>query len=108
MSESNCPPLPKGLTQEWKVELTDKQLAPALASIRDASGKTPETVEQINVLLRKLSLSAGASLAKLDRAMGDLRQVTSNLRELTDRASRYPAHTLFGEPPPRALKTKGK
>jgi hypothetical protein len=23
MSESNCPPLPKGLTQEWKVELND-------------------------------------------------------------------------------------
>ncbi len=51
-----------------------------------------------------------ASLGRLDRILGggeadltvtieNLRQITDNLRDLTEDAKRYPANVIFGEPP---------
>jgi ABC-type transporter Mla subunit MlaD len=50
------------------------------------------------------------TLARLERILGggevdlaltveNLRQITDNLRDLTEDTKRYPAHVLFGEPP---------
>jgi len=83
--------------------ITGKEIQPILANLNDASGKTPEVVAQVNVLLRRLNLSMSATLAQLEQLMANLRQISDNARELSDRTSRYPAHTLFGEPPPHPL-----
>ncbi len=86
--------------------ITGEEIRPMLASLKDASGKTPEAVAQINGLLRRLNLSLSATLAQIDQFAANLRQVSDNARELSDRARRYPAHTFFGEPPPRPLEGK--
>ena len=89
-------------------KLTERDIDPTLANIHKVSDQAPATVEQVNALLRKVRLGSSASLAKLDKAAEDLQAVAANLRQLTERASRYPAQMLFGEPPPPALQKKGK
>ena len=88
-------------------KLTERDLDPTLANIHKASDQAPATIEQAHDLLRNLRLGSSATLAKLDKAVGDLQAAAANLRHLTDRASRYPAQVLFGEPPPPALQRKG-
>ena len=89
-------------------KLTERDIDPTLANIHKVSDQAPATVEQVNALLRKVRLGSSASLAKLDKAAADLQAVAANLRQLTERASRYPAQMLFGEPPPPALQRKRK
>ena len=60
---------------------------------------------------RAASQNLSRTLARLDRILGggeadlsttleNLRQITDNLRDLTEDAKRYPANVLLGGPPP--------
>ena len=37
----------------------------------------------------------------MEQTVENLRQISDNLRMLTDSAKRYPSQVVFGEPPPR-------
>lgn len=79
--------------------------------LKDASGaaaglrRTAESpalsnsVAQLQKTLRRLDQLAAGKDNDLEIALGNLRVLTENLKELSENAKRYPAQLLFGEPP---------
>jgi len=49
--------------------------------------------------LGRLDRILGGGEADLVTTIQNLRQITDNLRDLTEEAKRYPAGVLFGQPP---------
>ena len=49
--------------------------------------------------LGRLDRIFGAGEADLGTTFENLRQITDNLRDLTEDAKRYPSNVLFGAPP---------
>jgi hypothetical protein len=98
----------RGTNAELKRLLTN----PALQRIPDEAAATLARVRALvddpNVTRSIQNLSR--TLGRLDRILGggeadlvttveNLRQITDNLRDLTEDAKRYPAHVILGEPP---------
>lgn len=73
-----------------------------LASVR-ALVDNPKLAQSINHLdrtLARLDQIFGGGEADLGATFRNLREITDNLRELTEDAKRYPSRLLFGAPPP--------
>lgn len=79
--------------------------------LKDASGavagfrRTAESpaltnsLAQLQKTLRRIDQLAAGKDNDLEIALGNLRVLTENLKELSENAKRYPAQLLFGEPP---------
>jgi ABC-type transporter Mla subunit MlaD len=57
------------------------------------------SVAQLQKTLRRFDQLAAGKDNDLEIALGNLRVLTENLKELSENAKRYPAQLLFGEPP---------
>lgn len=89
-------------------ELFDKEVAPAIKSIRASSDRLPgtfdkmdATLERIGGTLRRVDRTLAEETGSMDEAFDNLRVVAQDLRELTGQVKRYPSQALFGEAPPR-------
>ena len=102
-------PTESGETNQRLQKLLDR---PELDSLlKDASGavaglrRTAESpsltnsVAQLQRTLRRFDQLAAGKDNDLEIALGNLRLLTENLKELSENAKRFPAQLLFGEPP---------
>ncbi|GAH89789.1 unnamed protein product, partial [marine sediment metagenome] len=69
------------------------------ASLNAASEDMPETVDEFNKTLRRLSTLIADRRYEISSILENMETVSANLKELTEDARRYPADVLFGEPP---------
>ena len=58
-----------------------------------------KTLQNLSHTLGRLDRLAGGGEVDLAATIENLRQITDNLRELTEDTKRYPANVIFGEPP---------
>jgi ABC-type transporter Mla subunit MlaD len=74
----------------------------ALARIRDLAGdpKLAQSIAHLESTLSRLDRIFGTGQADLASTIENLRQISDNLRDLTEDAKRYPANVIFGSPPP--------
>jgi ABC-type transporter Mla subunit MlaD len=66
--------------------VSDPKLAKALANLQRSLGRVDRLV--------------GGGEVDLASSIENLRQITDNLRDLTEETKRYPANVIFGSPPP--------
>jgi len=73
----------------------------ALASVRQLVGdpRLPQSIAHLERTLARLDRIFGAGEADLSTTFDNLRQITDNLRDLSEDAKRYPSNLLFGAPP---------
>ena len=78
-----------------------KDASGAVAGLRRTaeSPALTNSLAQLQKTLRRIDQLAAGKDNDLDIALGNLRVLTENLRELSENAKRYPAQLLFGEPP---------
>jgi len=74
----------------------------AMARIREivSDPKLAKTLSNIERTLTRVDRIVGGGETDLATSIESLRQITDNLRDLTDEAKRYPANLFFGAPPP--------
>ena len=74
-----------------------------LASVRElvSNPGLPQSIGHLERTLSRLDRIFGAGEADLGTTFQNLRQITDNLRDLTEDAKRYPSNLLFGAPPRR-------
>jgi ABC-type transporter Mla subunit MlaD len=91
-----------------------KMLAnPALQKLPDDAGAAVARIKELvaDPKLARMLDNLGRMMSRLDRIVGggesdlsttidNLRQITDNLRDLTEDTKRYPASVIFGGPPP--------
>lgn len=89
-------------------ELFEKEIGPAVKSIKGSAERLPgtfdkmdATLDRIGGTLRRVDRTLGEETGSMEEALDNLRAVTADLRELTGQVKRYPAQALFGEAPPR-------
>ena len=72
-----------------------------LASVRElvSNPGLPQSIAHLERTLSRLDRIFGAGEADLGTTFQNLRQITDNLRDLTEDAKRYPSNLLFGAPP---------
>jgi ABC-type transporter Mla subunit MlaD len=72
-----------------------------LAGVRELVGNPalPQSIAHLERTLSRLDRIFGAGEADLGTTFQNLRQITDNLRDLTEDAKRYPSNVLFGAPP---------
>jgi len=105
--------------RDSNTELKKTLANPALQKLPDDTAAAIARIRAIvdDPNLPKAIASMSRSLARIDRVLGggeadlavtleNLRQITDNLRDLTEDAKRYPAQLIFGEPPPVTERVK--
>ena len=73
--------------------------------INEASQTLPETIARLEQGLRRMDRLIAGRSQDLDQTIANLRQISDNVRDLTNEARRYPSQVLFGEAPPRRERT---
>ena len=75
--------------------------AAALARVRAIvdDPNLPRSLQRLSSTLGRIDRILGGGEADLSVTIENLRQITDNLRDLTEDAKRYPANVLFGRPP---------
>jgi phospholipid/cholesterol/gamma-HCH transport system substrate-binding protein/paraquat-inducible protein B len=61
--------------------------------------KLAQSIAHLERTLARLDRIFGGGEADLATTFQNLRQITDNLRDLTEEAKRYPSNVLFGGPP---------
>jgi phospholipid/cholesterol/gamma-HCH transport system substrate-binding protein/paraquat-inducible protein B len=87
-------------TSQEDVRATVGDLRQTAEQLRAASRTFPETMEQLNRTLRRLSALLMDQQRQLAAALENVESASAHLLELTEEARRYPARVLFGDPPP--------
>lgn len=89
-------------------ETLDKEVGPALRSVRAAADRLPGTFDKVDATLdrlggslRRVDRTLAEETGSLDEALENIRSMTQDLRDLTSQLKRYPSQALFGEAPPR-------
>jgi len=72
-----------------------------LASVRQlvSDPKLPQSIAHLERTLARLDRIFGGGEGDLATTFANLRQITDNLRDLTEDAKRYPSNLFFGAPP---------
>ncbi len=84
-----------------QVKAASERLEPILGSVDAAAAELPATIEGARRTLRHVDDLATSRRADVEEIFSNIRLVTSDLKRLTSTIQRYPAHALFGDPPPR-------
>jgi ABC-type transporter Mla subunit MlaD len=74
----------------------------AMARIKDmvSDPKLAKSISNLERTLTRVDRIFGGGEADLASSIENLRQITDNLRDLTEESKRYPASLIFGAPPP--------
>jgi phospholipid/cholesterol/gamma-HCH transport system substrate-binding protein/paraquat-inducible protein B len=73
--------------------------------INQASETLPETIARLEQSLKRMDRLIASKSQDLEQTIANLRQISDNVRDLTNDAKRYPSQVLFGEAPPRRDRT---
>ncbi len=74
----------------------------ALIVIRfsDRAPDLPDSIAPLGKTLHRLNGLLTAEQQNIEETLDNFRQVSENLRDLTDNARSYPSQVIFGAPPP--------
>jgi paraquat-inducible protein B len=99
LRESNAE-LKKTLANPALQKLPDDAAA-TLAKVKElvSDPKLPKTIANLERSLSRVDRILGGGEADLATTIENLRQITDNLRDLTEDTKRYPANVIFGTPP---------
>jgi phospholipid/cholesterol/gamma-HCH transport system substrate-binding protein len=64
------------------------------------AGDLPDSIAPLGKTLRRLNGLLAAEQQNIEETLDNFRQVSENLRDLTDNARSYPSQVIFGAPPP--------
>ncbi len=78
----------------------DRDLNPTLADIHETSRDLPEALATLQATLKRVDHLVAGEQDDVRDVVADLRNVLHDVETLSGYASRYPAHILFGNPPP--------
>ena len=70
------------------------------AQLDELAGDLPKNVAPLGSTLRRLNGLLTAEQQNIVETLDNFRQVSENLRDLTDNARSYPSQLIFGAPPP--------
>jgi phospholipid/cholesterol/gamma-HCH transport system substrate-binding protein/paraquat-inducible protein B len=94
-------------------DVMEKEVAPAVKSIRTTADHLPATFEKIDATLdrisgtlRRVDRTLAEDGGSMDEALDNLRVATADLRDLMGQIKRYPTQALFGEAPPKKAVNK--
>jgi paraquat-inducible protein B len=76
-------------------------LGVTMKQMRVATEGLPDTIEKINATADELNSLLSSQRTNIEDILNNLRMVSEDMKEITTNAKRYPAHMIFGEPPPR-------
>lgn len=85
---------------DLEVLLGEDELGGAVHDFRRAAEALPETLARLRATFQRLDLVLSGGQADASRIFDNLRQITDDLRDLTELAKSYPSLLLFGDPPP--------
>jgi len=88
------------LNSEADIDQITSELRETSQKLNTASEDLPRTLDEFNIALRRLSRLIGEQRHEIAGIMENMERASENLNEMTEDAKRYPAHFLFGEPPP--------
>lgn len=78
----------------------DRDLNPTLEGIHATAKDLPETLATLQATLKRIDHLVAGEQDDVREAVSELRAVLRDVQTLSGYASRYPAHILFGNPPP--------
>ena len=73
-----------------------------LASQTDTQSNIPEMIAKINGVLSRIDKLIASERPKLEIILANLREISNNIRYLTDNLKDHPSDLLFSEPPPKS------
>jgi len=85
---------------EADIDQITSELRQTSQKLNAASEDLPGTLDEFNTALRRLSRLIDERRHEIADIMENMERASENLNEMTENAKRYPAHFLFGEPPP--------
>ncbi|MBI2923880.1 MAG: MCE family protein [Planctomycetes bacterium] len=78
----------------------DRDLDPTLVAIHQTSKELPQALASLKATLRRVDHLVAGEQDDVNSVVSNLRTVTRDIDELSGYAKKYPAHILFGNPPP--------
>ena len=82
--------------------------ASRIAGIRKTGEALPDTVKRLDGVIAKLGILVRREGFDIQDSLRSLRGVLADLKSLTDSAQRHPSAVLFGDPPPKSGRDRGK
>jgi paraquat-inducible protein B len=103
VTDANVPELSQNL-QSFITEIrqTNKNLQKLLASPTPTKSNIPEMITRINALIYRVDKLIASERPKLEIILANLREISNNIRYLSDNLKDHPADLLFSEPPPKS------
>ncbi|KAF0245642.1 MAG: paraquat-inducible protein [Planctomycetota bacterium] len=81
--------------------IVSRDLDPTLANINTTAEGLPAALASLQVTLRRVDQLVAAGQEDVSAVLGNVRVVSQDAEILTGYAKKYPAHILFGNPPPQ-------
>ena len=69
-------------------------------AIRDAN--IPEVTAQLNRTLQRINKLIASEKPEIEESLENLREVSTNLKDLTETLKRHPSNLIFSKPPPKS------
>ena len=84
----------------WSVAASNNRSVSASVKAIVDDPNLPKTLQHLSRTLGRLDRILSGGEVDLTITLENLREITDNLRDLTEGTNRYPANVLFGGPPP--------
>ena len=103
VTDANVPELSHQL-QSFIAEIrqTNSNLQKLLASPTPTQSNIPEMITRINTLIYRVDKLIASERPKLEIILANLREISNNIRYLSDNLKDHPSDLLFSEPPPKS------
>ncbi len=103
VTDANVPELSQNL-QSFITEIrqTNNNLQKLLASPTPTQSNIPEMITRINALIYRVDKLIASERPKLEIILANLREISNNIRYLSDNLKDHPSDLLFSEPPPKS------
>ena len=80
--------------------IVDRDLGPTLCNINKTAENLPEALASLQATLKRVDRLIAAEQDDLNDILSNVRTVSHDVQELGGYVKKYPAHVLFGNPPP--------
>jgi phospholipid/cholesterol/gamma-HCH transport system substrate-binding protein/paraquat-inducible protein B len=83
---------------------TNQDLKKLLASEKTNArmANVPKMIGQLNATLQRIDKLIVGQTPQIEQALKDLRQTSTNLKELTENLKKHPSELIFSQPPPKS------
>lgn len=85
----------RGTNQHIQKLLASKKVESEMANL-------PEVVDQLSQTLQRIDKLVSAVAPQIERTLQDVRQISTNLKDLSEDLKRHPSELIFSRPPPKS------